>query len=132
MSANNGGQGRGETGREMTREEAVAKMKERMAADAKAPGGHVVYRRFRIGGFWTAAAATVVLLIMGLVVLSGIAARSNFDVLLFPALVLPAALVAAVVFASLGRGDIAGGIVAGLALVVVGLGITCFVAITRI
>ncbi len=132
MSADKGSQGTGGAGREMTREEAVAKMKERMAADAKAPGGHVVYRRFRIGGFWMAAGATVILLILGLVVLTGIATRSNFDVLLFPALVLPAALVAAVIFASRGRGDIAGGIVTGLALVVVGLGITCFVAISQL
>jgi len=115
---------------EPTREEAVARMKERLAADAKAPGGHVVYRSFKIGGFWVALVATLVLLpLLGLVLLTvGVSGRfpSGFAFLLV--LPLPAVLIAAVLFAARGRGDIAAGIVAGIALLVVGLGITCFVA----
>jgi hypothetical protein len=119
-----------EGGPEPTREEAVAQMRARMAADAKAPGGHVVYRRFRISGFWIALVATVLLLpILGMVVLAvSISGRIPSDFAFLLVLALPAPLVAAIIFAVRGRGDIAAGIVAGIGLLAVGLGITCFVA----
>ncbi len=115
---------------EPTREEAVAKMKARMAADARAPGGHVVYRSFRIGGFWVALAATVVLSpILGMVILAvAISGRVSSDFGFLLLLPIPAPLVAAIIFAAKGKGYIAAGILAGIALLVVGLGATCFVA----
>jgi hypothetical protein len=113
---------------ELTREEAVARMKKRIEEDAASPRP-VRSRRFRIGGFWIAFIATPVLV----VTITAVAfAAVNNNILNFPAFLIPFVLlvtsvIAAIAYGVKGRGEITGGIISGIVLLIVGLGITCFI-----
>jgi len=115
---------------ELTREEAVDFMKKRMEEDAASPQ-RVRSRRLRLSAFWIAFIATPFLLVGLTIAAFATVGGSVFDtpVFLSPFALLAAAVVAAVVFGITGKGAIASGILAGVALVVVGSGITCFIAL---
>ncbi len=103
-------------GSKTTREEAVARMKQRMENDAKWPEGHPPPQKgmssFRKAMLWTAI----------------------LTVLLAP-IALVGGIIAAIVFGVKDQDEISRGIWTGLgigiSIVIIGLGITCFVALVN-
>ena len=115
---------------EITREEAVARMKKRIEED-RASSKPVRPSRLGIVSFWIAFIATPVILFGLLILFMGIIESFHGSILAGPFFLLPLALVlmplvAVIVFATSGRGQIALGILAGVLLSIVLLLGTCF------